>query len=46
MAGVITQRDRRTILSPNTAVRAQNQKFRIAQSLRIPAHTGILRQPE
>ena len=46
MAGVIPERDRRTIASAQTAVRAEDQKFLAVELGRVPAHARILAPSE
>ena len=46
MSGVKTQRDGPAVFSAQTAVRAENQKFRIEQPRRLPAHPRILTKPK
>ena len=44
MAGVIAEGDGRAIRRADAALGAEDQKFRLAERVRVPAHPGILGQ--
>ena len=46
VAGVKAERDGLAVLRAQAAVRAQDQELRIEESIRLPAHAGVLRQAE
>ena len=46
MAGVETESDGLAIFRAQAAMRAQDQKLRIEESIRLPTHAGVLTQAE
>ena len=46
VAGVEAQRDGCAIFGTQPAMRAQNQKLRIAETRSLPAHARVLAEPE
>ena len=46
VAGVIAERDRRAVRRADAALRAEDEELRAAELARVPAHAGVLRQPE
>ncbi len=46
VAGVEAERDGLAIFRAQAAVGAQDQKFGVEESTRLPAHSGVLRQAE
>ena len=46
VAGVKAERDGFAILRAQAAMRAQNQKLRIEEAIRLPAHSCVLREAE
>ncbi len=46
VAGVKAERDGLAIFRAQAAVRAQDQKLGIEKAIRVPAHSGVLREAE
>src|SRR5215813_9825984 len=46
MSGVITEGDGRTVIGPNAAGGAEEQKLPAPQPGGVPAHAGVLGEPE